>query len=55
MKLFVLNRKTVYCSIIFANHVESTKVIKIFVNEIKSENIFTATEATFLPNTPRQN
>jgi hypothetical protein len=49
--LFVLNSKTVYCSIIFANWIESTE----FITPKTECEIFTSTEARFLPNASTQN
>jgi glucan phosphoethanolaminetransferase (alkaline phosphatase superfamily) len=51
---FVLKSNTVYCGIIFANHIEST-FKNYFMKSIKCLNIFTATEARFLPNAQTQN
>jgi hypothetical protein len=54
MNLSVLDRNTVYCSIIFANRIEIQNLSNFFMKEIKFENIFMATEARFLPNAPTQ-
>jgi hypothetical protein len=51
---FVLSSNKIYCSIIFADRIESTKFIKCFY-KVKYENSFTETEARFLPKAPTQN
>jgi hypothetical protein len=44
-----LNINTIYCDIIFAHHIESTKFIEFFFKTINCENILTTGEARFLP------
>jgi hypothetical protein len=53
--IFVLNSNTVYRSIILGNSTESKKFIKLLCKLNECENIFTATEATYLSKAPKQN
>jgi hypothetical protein len=54
MNIPVLKSNTIYCSIIFAYRTESA-FIKFLYEVNWCENIFMATKARFLPNTPTQN
>jgi hypothetical protein len=44
-----------YCSIFFANCIESRRLIKCLYKVIKCQNVLTATETRFLPNVPTRN
>jgi hypothetical protein len=50
-----MNSNTIYCRITFENEIEGLQFIKFLKNQMKYKNIFTATEASFLPNAPTQN